>query len=453
MSLVAHLAHGYLTNKMLNEPTLLAAALSIVPSSGFPPSRTDLNYLEKFVKWAKQYFTIAESDKPDDDPITMESLMACISSKKAQNTQELVYVCVALCRALGIRTRLVISLQPLSSKLPTSQLHHKPGSKKPEEVDEPEEPKGRSKKKKSDPKEDISPNSKKRKVPVKKEPVKPAPKAKEGTRSRRKSAEKPVKYVEPDDSDFEEEKPPPSKGKRVTKSKRQAEEEFQEEPEDDKKPQAKNKKKIISTDSDEEFKLPTRSNKKQSRDFWLEVYLEQEEQWISVDVPSSKLHCERHLEKIATDPLLYVVAFNADLTWKDVTMRYASSFLSTTRKQRGHPGWSELLALHLEKPSRISKEEDETLEKSLNDRPMPTSITELKGHPLYALQRHLLKVFRFLKFLKENVLKIKFYSLKPFIHQLQFRLDLLEKNPSTLGNVLKASIRERLGSNKPKLFE
>jgi len=54
--------------------------------------------------------------------------------------------------------------------------------------------------------------------------------------------------------------------------------------------------------------------------------------------------------------------------------------------------------MHLEKPSRISKEEDATLEKSLNDRPMPTSITELKGHPLYALQRHLLKVFFFFFF-------------------------------------------------------
>lgn len=405
MSLVAHLAHGYLANKMLNDPTLMATALSIVPSSGFPPTRTDLNYLEKFVKWTKQHFEIVQP-KPDEKehpPIGLESIMTCIGTGKAQSAQELVYVCVALCRALGIRTRLVISLQPISSKVAMSQLvQGKSSGKEKEEPDEDEtsvkkEPKGKGKSKKKDPDSDedsSSPKTKKSKVPPNKKQVKTKPepstskgKAKTGPspskqkRIRRKSAEKPVKYLETDDdSDFEDEKPDPkSKSNKrkspVTKA-------------------AKPSKKIISTDSDEEFKLeevPRR--KKHSSDVWLEVYLEQEEQWISVDVPSGKVHCEDYFEKNTSDALLYVVAFNADLTWKDVTVRYASSFLSTTRKQRAHPGWTELIAMHLEKPSRISKEEDETLEKSLNDRPMPTSITELKGHPLYALQRHLLKVF------------------------------------------------------------
>ena len=395
MSLVAHLAHGYLANKMLNDPTLMATALSIVPSSGFPPTRTDLNYLEKFVKWTKQHFEIVQPEN-EHPPIRLESIMTCIGTGKAQSAQELVYVCVALCRALGIRTRLVISLQPVSSKVPMSQLvQGKSGGKEKEEPDEEDEPiakkkepkgKGKSKKKEPDSDEDTSPKTKKPKVPPKKqvktksEPSTSKEKAKTGPspskqkRSRRKSAEKPVKYLEPDDdSDFEEEKP--KRKSAATKA-------------------AKPSKKIISTDSDdEEFKLEVPRRKKHSSDVWLEVYLEQEEQWISVDVPSGKVHCEDYFEKNTSEALLYVVAFNADLTWKDVTVRYASSFLSTTRKQRAHPGWTELIAMHLEKPSRISKEEDATLEKSLNDRPMPTSITELKGHPLYALQRHLLKVF------------------------------------------------------------
>lgn len=150
-------------------------------------------------------------------------------------------------------------------------------------------------------------------------------------------------------------------------------------------------RKIISPDSDlTENVSSTKKNKK--RNTWMEVYLEQEEQWMSVDVVSGQIHCDRHLERNASDPVLYVVAFNPDLTWKDVTARYASSFLSTTRKQRAHPTWAKLLNIHREKKSPRSTAEDESLTKSLTERPMPTSISEFKNHPLYALQRHLLKV-------------------------------------------------------------
>ncbi len=147
-------------------------------------------------------------------------------------------------------------------------------------------------------------------------------------------------------------------------------------------------RKIISTDSEAEALV----KKKKTTDVWMEIYLEQEEQWMSVDVISGQIHCDRNLERNASDPLLYVVAYNFDLTWKDVTARYASSFLSTTRKQRAHPTWSKLMNIRREKPSARSKAEDESLEKSLTERPMPTSISEFKSHPLYALQRHLLKV-------------------------------------------------------------
>ena len=127
----------------------------------------------------------------------------------------------------------------------------------------------------------------------------------------------------------------------------------------------------------------------------MEIYLEDEEQWTSVDVVSGKFHCDRHLERLAPEPMLYVMAFNPDTTWKDVTQRYASSFLSTTRKQRVDPdAWSRLLKRNTEAPSRRSKAEDETLQRSLVEQPLPTSISEYKAHPLYALKRHLLKVIQ-----------------------------------------------------------
>lgn len=249
-------------------------------------------------------------------------------------------------------------------------------------------------------------------------------------RSRRKSAEKPVKYVESPLDDTEEEpvsrrkslpakkqdspKEKPTKNLKKNESKKPKEkitpkrrrkstsEDFEEPSSDDSDNQKTRKKptkreshskerprKIISTDSEVE----ALQKRKKTMDIWMEVYLEQEEQWMSVDVTSGQIHCDRHLERNASDPLLYAVAYNTDLTWKDVTARYASSFLSTTRKQRAHPTWKRIMGIHREKPTPRSKAEDENLEKSLVDRPMPTSISEFKSHPLYALQRHLLKVY------------------------------------------------------------
>jgi xeroderma pigmentosum group C-complementing protein len=247
-------------------------------------------------------------------------------------------------------------------------------------------------------------------------------------RSRRKSAEKPVKYEESPLDDTEEEdvslRKTPVNSKRTStneklgkskksvfkkpkpkitskRSQESSSDEYEEPSSDDSEIPEKNKisikkenqaqkesRKIISTDSEGD----ALAKKKRNTDVWMEVYLEQEEQWMSVDVISGQIHCDRQLERNASDPLLYAVAYNFDLTWKDVTARYASSFLSTTRKQRAHPTWTKILNIHREKPSPRSKAEDESMNKSLTDRPMPTSISEFKSHPLYALQRHLLKV-------------------------------------------------------------
>lgn len=259
--------------------------------------------------------------------------------------------------------------------------------------------------------------------------LKEQPKEERTSRSRRKSTEKPVNYQESSIDDTEEEpasskKTPPSKrihakeapvkeSKRKSRSKSKnsqahSSDEFEAVMEDNseeentttrtksKKSPDSDSRKIISTDSEGDALNSTceeQERKKNGVNVWMEVYLEHEEQWMSVDVIGAKVHCDRHLERNASS-VVYVVAFNPDSTWKDVTARYASSFLSVTRKQRAHRDWSKLLSLNLEKPSAKSKAEDENLEKSLTERPLPTSISEFKNHPLYALQRHLLKVKR-----------------------------------------------------------
>lgn len=125
MSLVGLLAHGYLINKTLGNPTLLATALSVVPPSGFPPVRTDLNYLEKLVKWASNRFKVKTPKMTLRFFPGMERILRCISTGEAESFEELVYSCIAICRSLGILTRLVLSLQPLPAKVDSSELQPK----------------------------------------------------------------------------------------------------------------------------------------------------------------------------------------------------------------------------------------------------------------------------------------------------------------------------------------
>jgi len=124
VSLVGLLAHGYLVNKMLCDPVVMASALSVVPPTGFPPTRTDLNYLEKFMKWVTKHFKVSTPRITQSNP-GIKDILNCISSGKAQSVEELVYTCVAVCRSLGILSRLVLSLQPLPAKVDSSELQQK----------------------------------------------------------------------------------------------------------------------------------------------------------------------------------------------------------------------------------------------------------------------------------------------------------------------------------------
>ena len=122
-SLVGTLAHGYLFNRMLNDETLMATALSLIPSAHcYPPKRTNLNYVEKLVKWFKQRFVLAVDEDIDCTYPDKGSLARCISSGRAESVEALVSACVVLCRSLGLSCRLVLSLQPLTSKVDSREL-------------------------------------------------------------------------------------------------------------------------------------------------------------------------------------------------------------------------------------------------------------------------------------------------------------------------------------------
>ncbi|XP_059468277.1 DNA repair protein complementing XP-C cells homolog [Neocloeon triangulifer] len=115
-SRLCHLSHEMVVNKQLNSPSLMAVALSILPSQHcYPPKKSDLNYLEKIASWFHKKVSVADV-KDDPDKTLVQLLELAFQVMKAPNKRILVLMFVTLMRSLGLKTRLIISLQPLPLK-------------------------------------------------------------------------------------------------------------------------------------------------------------------------------------------------------------------------------------------------------------------------------------------------------------------------------------------------
>ena len=192
-------------------------------------------------------------------------------------------------------------------------------------------------------------------------------------------------------------KEPPEKkksAKRATKSEYFPKKDSDSDSEKDFEPQKKkSSKKTVSETSKKIAKIKT--EKAKGLPYWCEVYV-RNSGWITVDIDQGRVNCASEMEeRCGIKPLLYIVAINADSTFKDVTRRYAGERFDTqVRKSRSMTdAWfSDTLQPFLRKERKsIDDEEDKQLEKLATSAPMPTSIGAFKNHPLYALSRHLLK--------------------------------------------------------------
>ncbi|XP_050342073.1 DNA repair protein complementing XP-C cells homolog [Nymphalis io] len=142
-------------------------------------------------------------------------------------------------------------------------------------------------------------------------------------------------------------------------------------------------RRVISTDDE----LPLNKI-----DVWCEIYVEELEEWVPVDVIKGKVHCVNELYNRATHPVRYVVGWDNNNYLKDLTRRYVPHWNTITRKQRVETAWwEESIKPWIGPKTARDKEEDERLNRMLLEAPLPKSISEYKNHPLYALKRHLLK--------------------------------------------------------------
>ncbi|XP_026288998.2 LOW QUALITY PROTEIN: DNA repair protein complementing XP-C cells homolog [Frankliniella occidentalis] len=212
------------------------------------------------------------------------------------------------------------------------------------------------------------------------------PKSKQTSKTNKSPATKPSgsrrsRSQESDsDSDFEEK----SKSKQTSKTNKSP---AKKQPSRG-RPSKGSGKKVLSSDDNSE----NRKSMNSGSDYWVEVYLNDEDRWTCVDVPSKKIDSTKQILLKASQPVCYVIAFNADGTLKDVTKRYSPKYSQVTVKQRvSVEWWDKTLKPFRPKHSRQEAAEDSEMNLVELDRPMPKTVGECKNHPLYVLKRHLLK--------------------------------------------------------------
>ncbi|KAL8736391.1 MAG: hypothetical protein Q9181_002424 [Wetmoreana brouardii] len=136
--------------------------------------------------------------------------------------------------------------------------------------------------------------------------------------------------------------------------------------------------------------------------FWLEALNPVSQKWTPIDpLVTQTFGKPSTLTPSLSDPLnalTYIIAFNDDLTAKDVTRRYTRSYTSKILKQRVDLTpkgkiWLENVLKLFRYPGRRKtkrdKAEDLELAKKEAAEPMPRAIQDFKNHPTYALERHL----------------------------------------------------------------
>ncbi|KAJ3824900.1 hypothetical protein F5880DRAFT_1611580 [Lentinula raphanica] len=146
--------------------------------------------------------------------------------------------------------------------------------------------------------------------------------------------------------------------------------------------------------------------------YWTEVFSKADSRWIPVDPirgfvnkrhlfdPSPSSSNPNSISSSGDNRLIYVIAFEEDGYARDVTRRYAKEYSSKVAKVQGGSAintnrarvqwWEGVMGL-VTRPFRLNRDdiEDDEFETAQLMEGMPTSMTGFKDHPLYVLSRHL----------------------------------------------------------------
>lgn len=129
-------------------------------------------------------------------------------------------------------------------------------------------------------------------------------------------------------------------------------------------------------------------------DYWVEVYLADEKKWCCVDLCNVKLDEPNVLTELSR-PFNYLVSYDVDRHCvKPAEKNYCENWYTPGfRKGRCEDKWwdSIMSALGPAKVSDKDKADEQKTEEVLTKLDLPTSDNGFRNHPMYVLERHLLK--------------------------------------------------------------
>uniref|UniRef100_A0A3B3ZFD1 Uncharacterized protein n=1 Tax=Periophthalmus magnuspinnatus TaxID=409849 RepID=A0A3B3ZFD1_9GOBI len=413
--LLCLVANAQFRNSLCSDPDLLAISLSLLPAhfGNVPKERIDQNYISGLHKWFKATFTLNPSLPYEECPISRSLLERRLASLSARNHQEMTHLFLLMLRSLQLFCRLVLSLQPVPFKPPStakgkgSKRQSKPNSKQNSSVEssptEPQVSPG-SKRPSSGEKKERGGKKARKKLVKEEEEEEEEKRAKPVQRpknNKRRSVASKVSYKEESASDGgtdgseeefravseedSEEEEDEQKGKKPAKAKTPL----------PKRRSGGKKQDKEHEESDEEVTVnePKKRREKDSPgvDEWLEVYLDKTQSWVCVEVDVG-VASPQVISQNASQPLTYVISVNGDGFLKDLGSKYDPTWMTLSRKRRvDDEWWEDSLEPFFGPEDERDQQEDKELQSKLRNKPLPVSITEYKNHPLYALKRHLLK--------------------------------------------------------------
>ncbi|CAG2229047.1 XPC [Mytilus edulis] len=417
------LSRGMFLNRLCEDDTIKAFALSILPNQFTTVSRKafNINLLARILIWYKEKFPLMTKNSMKNLCVK-ERLEESFRFSTVMSYLERALVLIILLRNLGLITRLVMSIQPMPLKpKDTSKKSGKESNSRTKKVSEKnsknsktlhnrsektlsgKSSKGSEKKQSSQSDSTESEYFKKKNKKLRSRGSKVKPQSYKGCDNDDAGSDSEEEFIT--NSESEEDKPRRSKSSKQKKPgkgkvKKEKSDNSQEGSDDDfeedsftarspvsllRKFVEKNKnRKILSSDSDIEENTGC--------DIWTEVFLESEDKWLCIDCMNCRVNKPHVIESQVTKPLHYVLSFDNDGFIKDLTPKYASKWLTETRKLRMKDEWlQETLAPYKSPDIEVLAKEDNDIQARLVSQPVPKSVSELKSHPLYVLKRHLLK--------------------------------------------------------------
>ncbi|XGW29854.1 hypothetical protein V3C99_009139 [Haemonchus contortus] len=130
------------------------------------------------------------------------------------------------------------------------------------------------------------------------------------------------------------------------------------------------------------------------RNYWVEYWDKKQNRWICVDPLRGAVDEPNSVEENMTKPVVYVFAIDSEGGVREVTARYASDYPRPEfRRRRTDPMWlcSTLRKKMIRADPKRAQLEDVHMRQEIVNKPLPATLSEYKNHPLYVLEKDLLK--------------------------------------------------------------